>query len=105
MARRRVQISKERRDKIFKRDGYRCCVCGTDQDLTIDHVIPLSAGGSNLDSNLVTMCQEHNEKKGCTRKYHKKIRLHFSKLKDYIWREIGHRKPKVKKRRRRKFKL
>ena len=33
------------RFNLFKRDGYACQYCGTNKDLTLDHVIPKSKGG------------------------------------------------------------
>lgn len=53
------------RDRIYRRDGYRCVWCLTpvyvkqDQTsdmATLDHVVPRSVGGSNLASNLITCC-------------------------------------------------
>lgn len=42
------------RKRIWERGGGLCYLCGdpvTFDEFTIDHVIPLSKGGSNLDSN------------------------------------------------------
>jgi 5-methylcytosine-specific restriction endonuclease McrA len=52
-----------RRERIYERDGYRCVECGTDENLTLDHRIPKSRGGSNEDSNLQTMCAACNQAK------------------------------------------
>lgn len=55
--------------RIVKRDGLKCkannCkrVFLTPQGLTLDHVIPLSRGGSNEDSNLQLLCNKHHKKK------------------------------------------
>ena len=38
--------------------------CGTKSDLTVDHVIPTSQGGSWSWENLVTACNKCNCKKG-----------------------------------------
>jgi 5-methylcytosine-specific restriction endonuclease McrA len=53
-------------NRIAKREGTiaQCRVCHTTQDLTIDHIIPLSAGGSNLMSNKQILCSNHNRCKG-----------------------------------------
>lgn len=48
---------------IFERDGYACRICGYMQDLTIDHIQPLSKNGSNDKSNLWTLCRKCNGKK------------------------------------------
>lgn len=44
----------------------RCVYCGiflTKEILTIDHIVPLSKGGSNCKTNLVTSCQQCNCRK------------------------------------------
>lgn len=49
--------------KVLKRDGLRCQYCGkplTEEEATVDHVIPLAAGGTNGSSNLVVACEECN---------------------------------------------
>ena len=49
--------------RIFERD--QCCQhCETMDDLTIDHIIPLSKGGLNDDDNLQVLCRKCNNKKG-----------------------------------------
>jgi 5-methylcytosine-specific restriction endonuclease McrA len=52
----------KRNDRIKKRDGYKCADCGriTDQ-LEIDHIVPLSKGGSDTDdTNLQLLCATPN---------------------------------------------
>ena len=46
------------------RDGYSCQVCGADENLTIDHLIPISKGGTDDLDNLLTMCGRCNFSKG-----------------------------------------
>jgi 5-methylcytosine-specific restriction endonuclease McrA len=53
-----------RRQTIMRRDKYRCVYCGYTSHLTIDHVIPLSKGGSKDISNCVTACFYCNTRKG-----------------------------------------
>jgi hypothetical protein len=56
------EISKE----VRERDGYRCTHpgCGeTGLTLHVHHVIPLSRGGSNALSNLLTLCEKHHASK------------------------------------------
>ena len=59
---------------IFKRDGYRCYICGILVKpgrkrgglplATLDHYIPFSKGGTHDLSNLRTCCMTCNNKKG-----------------------------------------
>ncbi|MGH2878926.1 MAG: HNH endonuclease [Solirubrobacteraceae bacterium] len=55
---------KRKRERIFARDGGVCLRCGSDEDLTLDHITPISEGGSNRDENLQTLCLACNEAKG-----------------------------------------
>ena len=55
------------RMKIFERDNYTCHYCGdkvTEDNVTLDHLIPRSKGGDNSRENLVTCCLECNSIKG-----------------------------------------
>ena len=61
---RRVPIPQDLRWMVFARDGYRCLECGSPVDLTIDHIQPVSWGGSNDPSNLQTLCRGCNSVKG-----------------------------------------
>lgn len=62
--RRKSKVKNTVRDKIFRRDNHRCLECGSREDLTIDHVIPKSKGGTNKSDNLITLCKSCNTKKG-----------------------------------------
>lgn len=57
-------ISKVQRERIMKRDGLKCVSCSSTTKLAIDHVVPVSAGGSSDDSNLRVLCGSCNSKKG-----------------------------------------
>lgn len=51
--------------RVFKRDNYRCRYCGEDRViLHCDHMVPVSRGGSNDESNLVAACGSCNSSKG-----------------------------------------
>jgi hypothetical protein len=52
------------RRAVYERDAYRCVVCGTWLDLTLDHIVPESKGGQATVDNLQTMCRTHNSQKG-----------------------------------------
>ena len=48
---------------VFTRDNYRCQYCGSEKNLCLEHVIPISGGGGwNLD-NLVCACNLCNRAK------------------------------------------
>jgi len=53
----------EIRTRVFERDGYKCVYCGSADDLTIDHIIPICRGGNNDDCNLQTLCRSCNSRK------------------------------------------
>jgi 5-methylcytosine-specific restriction endonuclease McrA len=64
----RRNISNGIRYKIFKRDKYRCQVCGKSGsdlgiELQIDHKIPVIRGGTNDITNLWTLCNKCNSGK------------------------------------------
>ena len=48
---------------IFKRDGYKCLCCRATDNLTIDHIIPVSLGGTTEIDNLQTLCMRCNRRK------------------------------------------
>lgn len=49
---------------VFKRDNYTCFYCGrSDCKMEIDHLLPVSRGGSDNISNLVTSCRRCNAQK------------------------------------------
>ena len=55
------------RNAVMLRDAHTCAYCGQQKarnQLTIDHVVPRSRGGSHAWTNLVTACQRCNQFKG-----------------------------------------
>ncbi len=52
------------RFNVFLRDKFECQYCGSDDDLTFDHVIPRSKGGQTTWENVVTACSPCNLAKG-----------------------------------------
>lgn len=60
----RGKVSNKMRFSIYKRDGNRCCKCGSRYNLEIDHIIPISRGGKSTYDNLQTLCHRCNAEKG-----------------------------------------
>ncbi len=52
------------RFNLFLRDGFRCQYCGNRGELTFDHVIPRSSGGTTRWDNVVAACSPCNLRKG-----------------------------------------
>lgn len=51
------------RQRVFDRDGRKCKVCGSTEALSLDHIIPRTAGGSHDENNLQTLCSKCNSSK------------------------------------------
>jgi 5-methylcytosine-specific restriction endonuclease McrA len=49
---------------VMVRDGFVCVYCGSNEMLTIDHVLPVSRGGKSTFENCVSACKKCNSKKG-----------------------------------------
>lgn len=60
------EVPPEVRVLVYARDNHRCVECGTDEDLSLDHIVSRSRGGSDHESNLQTMCRPCNGKKGAS---------------------------------------
>lgn len=55
---------REIRKRIIQRDQV-CQLCGLDEgQMHIDHIIPKSKGGSDMDSNLRLLCRNCNLRRG-----------------------------------------
>jgi 5-methylcytosine-specific restriction endonuclease McrA len=52
------------RESIKAHYNHRCIYCGSDSNLTLDHVKPRCRGGRNDASNLVAACRSCNRSKG-----------------------------------------
>ena len=63
----RVPLTQDERDRIRERDKHTCKYCGVtgpDVKWHIDHLKPVSQGGTNNPGNLVLSCQSCNLRKG-----------------------------------------
>lgn len=82
-----MAITTAKRLRVYERNGFACVDCGrtstlervlflidqqrhhnrqlsTLEDLTLDHILPLSRGGTDHEDNLQTMCRRCNNRKG-----------------------------------------
>ena len=59
------RIAQKLRWEVFRRDGFRC-ECGSQADLTVDHIRPESRGGRATLDNLRTLCRPCNSSKGAS---------------------------------------
>jgi DNA-binding XRE family transcriptional regulator len=62
------QTPPEIRDLIYERDGAVCRTCGATTRLDIDHIIPVSGGGTDDLDNLQVLCRSCNSRKGGVRR-------------------------------------
>lgn len=49
---------------VFEKQGESCAFCESREYLVIDHVIPLSHGGLNVETNIQFLCSKCNSRKG-----------------------------------------
>ncbi len=90
---------------VYNRDGNKCVICGSEKDLTVDHIRPISDGGSNHFRNLQTLCWTCNNKKGSEYKFDFFTRLKkiwylpetISKFRNYVINYIGSIETNLKK--------
>lgn len=73
---------------LFEAYEWRCGYCGSGGRLTIDHLVPLSRGGSDASDNLMPACI------GCNSSKHDRSELEFraeTALSDFITSRVGAR--------------
>lgn len=60
----RGEVSDSLRYDVMNRDGFKCVICGASAKegahLHVDHIIPVSKGGTSTPSNLRTLCERCN---------------------------------------------
>jgi hypothetical protein len=73
---------------IYLRDGMACAYCGSTVEggavLSLDHLVPHSAGGKNTPQNLVTCCMRCNRSRGT-----RSVRSFCRAVAAYVEREAG----------------
>lgn len=60
---RRRSITQSVKDRVWNRDGGKCVICGTNENLEFDHIIPFSKGGANTYRNIQLLCESCNREK------------------------------------------
>lgn len=63
----RIFFDTETRERVLRKSKCKCAKCGKELDMrnmTVDHIIPLSKGGTNKEYNLIAMCKKCNKEKG-----------------------------------------
>jgi 5-methylcytosine-specific restriction endonuclease McrA len=63
------------RRAVFARDDWTCQYCGSRSNLTVDHVVPRSKGGTSTWENIVSSCAPCNRRKGNALPHHAGMRL------------------------------
>lgn len=62
-----MAISQRMRFEVLRRDNFTCRYCrSTDNELTVDHVTPVTLGGTDELTNLVAACRHCNAGKSST---------------------------------------
>lgn len=62
----RKHVSQSKRQRVYERDNFECQLCGKpviEEELTLDHIVPLSKGGSSWITNLQTAHYACNQTK------------------------------------------
>ena len=52
------------RQSIKEKWNYECAYCGSEDNLTLDHITPRSKGGSERVTNVLCACHSCNQSKG-----------------------------------------
>lgn len=58
------EARKKWRQSIKEQWNYECAYCGSEENLTLDHITPRSKGGSERVTNILCACKECNRSKG-----------------------------------------
>ena len=54
------------RERIKENWNHECAYCGSQEDLTLDHIKPRSLGGEDTSVNVLCACHSCNQSKGHT---------------------------------------
>jgi len=92
--RKKTEIKGKKRESFLGKHNYKCCSCGISvknkSNFHIDHIIPLSKGGSVDENNLQLLCRSCNLKKGKETKSIESCKKEFYCY--YCGKEVGDKK-------------
>lgn len=77
--------------KLFARDRCICAYCGRvfhENDLTREHIVPISAGGGHHWMNLVTACRSCNHRKGARTPEQARMPLLYTPYVPSLWEDF-----------------
>jgi predicted restriction endonuclease len=57
-----LKALQELREKVLKRDGWRCQTCGRSENLHVHHMVFRSQLGDDVEENLITLCSNCHQK-------------------------------------------
>lgn len=80
------------RFNLFLRDHFRCVYCGSQRELTFDHVIPRAQGGRTSWENVATACAPCNLKKGGRTPRQAQMRIEREPIRPTSWQLQDHGK-------------
>ncbi|SRR5260221_14597464 len=64
-----THVPAQTRRDLWQRDQGACVRCGSTNDITIDHIVPVSFGGKSELHNLQLLCKKCHGKKGLEDRY------------------------------------
>jgi hypothetical protein len=58
-----INVSQETRDLVWDRNKGKCSICGSEEQLEFDYILPISTGGQNVPPNIQLLCGQCMQKK------------------------------------------
>lgn len=70
------KFPQEQWEQLLEETGHKCLCCGLTEQITCDHIVPISLGGTNAISNLQPLCRSCNSSKGARNQMNYRIKDH-----------------------------
>jgi hypothetical protein len=61
--REKINVSQETRDFVWDKNKGKCSICGSEEQLECDYILPISNGGLNIPPNIQLLCGQCLQKK------------------------------------------